>query len=217
MTTAQRLALSRYWERFGLPCEPVSWDQVFARRSECYVEIGFGMGDALVELAGKFPNRDYLGIEVYEPGIGRLLAQLASLDLTNVKVIRDDAVKVFEGAIPDGSLAGVLIFFPDPWPKKRHHKRRLIQPGFVARVGAKLKPEGELQLATDCESYAWHILEVIESDGGFENLAGPGRFAVRDRVRPVTKFERRGSSLGHPVWDLRFVRIDHPGPDRPRS
>ena len=170
------------------------------------------MGDVLLTLAERHPERDFLGVEVYEPGVGCLLRELASRRLTNVRVIREDAVEVLETCIADASLAGVLIYFPDPWPKKRHHKRRLIQPAFVSLVAAKLPDGGEFELATDWESYAGQMLEVIEANGCFGNTAGEGRFFADQGARPVTKFERRGSALGHGVWDLRFVRVsNNPG------
>ena len=165
------------------------------------------MGDALLSLAERYPERDYLGVEVYEPGLGRLLGELASRRLTNVRVIREDAVEVLERSIDDSSLAGVFVYFPDPWPKKRHHKRRLVQPDFVALVAAKLRPTGVFELATDWESYAGQMLEVIEAAALFDNIAGSGCFYTDTRTRPVTKFERRGTALGHQVWDLRFARV----------
>ena len=207
ITPAQRAAVDAYWCRFGLECKTQDWSAVFARVTTPYVEIGFGMGDALLSLAELYPQRDYVGIEVYEPGIGRLLRELAARGLSNVRVIREDAVEVLERTISDASLAGILIYFPDPWPKKRHHKRRLIQPEFASLVREKLRPDGVLELATDWEPYAWQMLEVIESSGGFRNIAGKHRFYPQQSTRPFTKFERRGAALGHGVWDLRFARV----------
>ncbi len=164
------------------------------------------MGDALLELAERHRECDYLGIEVHEPGVGRTLARLASHGLENVRIIRADAVETLERAIPDSSLRGILILFPDPWPKKRHHKRRIVQPDFADLVARKLKAGAELQLATDCEDYAARIIEVLESQGSLVNTAGAGKFSPRPTARPVTKFERRGTALGHQVWDLCFKK-----------
>ena len=212
MTPAQRSALATFWDQFGLEAKLQHWPLVFGRVTDPYMEIGFGMGDVLLTLAERHPERDFLGVEVYEPGVGRVLRELASRRLTNVRVIREDAVEVLETCIADGSLAGVLIYFPDPWPKKRHHKRRLIQPAFVSLVATKLREGGGLELATDSEPYAAQMLEVIEAGGCFDNTAGEGQFFADVDTRPVTKFERRGNALGHGVWDLRFVRVsDNPG------
>ena len=165
------------------------------------------MGDVLLSLAERHPERDYLGVEVYEPGLGRVLGELAARRLTNVRVLREDALDVLEDATADASLAGVLVYFPDPWPKKRHHKRRLIQPGFVSLVAAKLRAGGVFELATDWEPYAVQMLDVIETTASFENMAGEGRFFTGEPTRASTKFERRGTALGHGVWDLRFTRV----------
>ncbi len=165
------------------------------------------MGDVLLTLAERHPECDYLGVEVYEPGLGRVLGELATRQLTNVRVLREDAVEVLESVTADASLAGVLLYFPDPWPKKRHHKRRLIQREFVSLVAAKLRAGGVFELATDWEPYALQMLEVIGAAAGFENIAGEGRYFTDQRTRPVTKFERRASALGHGVWDLRFARV----------
>jgi tRNA (guanine-N7-)-methyltransferase len=207
MTRAQRRALERDWPRFGIEGEgPLDLDSLFGRRAPRIVEVGFGMGDALLELASAHPDRDFLGVEVYAPGVGSLLARLAERDLGNVRVMREDVLEVLASRIPDGALDAVLVYFPDPWPKKRHVKRRLVQSPFLALVHRVLEPRGRFELATDVEPYARQMLEVVEADGGFVNLAGSGRFSARPTYRPVTKFERRGERLGHRVFDLVFTR-----------
>lgn len=206
-TRAQRSAIERYWSDFGLPAEGrLDLDAVFARHAPRVMEIGFGNGETLVTLARAHPQRDYLGVDVYEPGIGRLLAAIAAADLGNVRVIRGDAVEVLRDAIAPDSLDAVLVFFPDPWPKKRHHKRRLVQPAFVALVASRLVPGGIVHLATDWQSYAEHMLAVLEAEDALVNTAGQGNFFTGPTERPVTKFEQRGKGLGHGVWDLRFRR-----------
>ncbi len=208
MTRAQRKALQEYWPLYGVQCDRVlSFDALFGRVAPCFLEVGFGMGDALVEMAQASPQRDFLGIEVHTPGVGRLLARLAELDLRNVRVIQEDACTVLNDVIPAGSLQGVYVFFPDPWPKKRHHKRRLIQAPFVELLARRLVPGGCLSLATDWEHYALAMLAVVEASRDFRNLAGPGQFSARPPDRPMTKFERRGVRLGHAVWDLAFERV----------
>ena len=210
ITLSQRAALASYWEQFGLELKLYDWSSVFGRETRPYLEIGFGRGDVLLTLAERHPEHDFVGVEVYEPGIGRLLGELAARRITNVRVIREDVVEVLEQSIAEASLAGLLIFFPDPWPKKRHHKRRLIQSEFVALAGPKLCEGGVLELATDWEPYAWQMLEVVEGHGQFRNLAGEGQFSTDRSTRPITKFERRGTALGHGVWDLRFARVSGP-------
>ena len=169
------------------------------------MEIGFGMGDALVSMAKNAPDAGFLGIEVYPPGIGAALRAIEANGITNVRLIRADAVAVLN-ALADSSLDAVLIFFPDPWPKKRHHKRRLIQAPFVDTVCRKLRPAGRFELATDWAPYASEMLRVIEAQGDFSNLAGAGAYAERPSARPPTKFERRGERLGHVTYDLVFER-----------
>jgi tRNA (guanine-N7-)-methyltransferase len=208
MTEAQRRALEELWPRFGVDDADTALDfaALFGRRAPVTLEIGFGTGDALAALAAHHPENDYLGIEVHRPGVGRLLRRLEADGIANVRVCVADAKEVLERRVPDGSLDVVLIYFPDPWPKKRHHKRRLVQPEFVELLRRKLKPGGRLQLATDWHDYAQHMLAVLESAEGFENLAGPERYAERPEERPLTRFESRGQKLGHHVWDLCFRR-----------
>jgi tRNA (guanine-N7-)-methyltransferase len=158
-------------------------------------------------MAKAFPRRNYLGIEVHPPGVGRLLRRLAELELENLRIMRHDALEVLELAVPPASLAGIQLFFPDPWPKKRHHKRRIVQPGFVELVASRLEPGGRFHAATDWAPYAEWILEHFEARPDlFRNLAGPGRYSERPETRPLTKFEQRGQRLGHAVFDLLFCR-----------
>lgn len=211
MTPAQRAAIESRWSTFGLDNTGLlDLDTVFGRRAPRVLEVGFGNGETLVSLAESHPDRDYLGIDVYEPGIGRLLAAIAEKNLSNVRLLRVDAVDVLRMSLPAASLAEVLLLFPDPWPKKRHHKRRLVQADFVRQVATSLAPGGVFHLATDWQNYAEHMLAVLEAEGALVNLAGRGNFCEDREHRPVTKFERRGQRLGHGVWDLRFARREAP-------
>jgi tRNA (guanine-N7-)-methyltransferase len=211
LTRAQDRALATLWPRFGIDVGPetgrLDLDAVFGRQAPRLLEIGFGDGEALAALAEAHPDIDYLGIEVHRPGVGHLLLQLEARDIANVRVICQDAVPVLQAHIPDASLSGVHIFFPDPWPKTRHHKRRLIQPELAALLRHKLAPGGYVHLATDWAHYAEWMLEVMGAAAGFVNLAGPEGYVLRPPTRPETRFERRGRRLGHGVWDLMFRRI----------
>ena len=204
ITVAQLRALESLWPRFGItPGDAVlDLDLNFGRRAQRILEIGFGMGDSLLACASAHPEIDYLGIEVHRPGIGGVLRKLDELNLSNVRVIDGDALAALRQNISDASFDAIYVFFPDPWPKKRHHKRRLIQPEFMTLACAKLKPGGRLHFATDWENYAQHILEVVNASPKFRNTAGAGVFAPSAGDRPETKFERRGRKLGHGVWDL---------------
>ena len=181
-------------------------DQVFRRRAPRALEIGFGMGDALAAMAKTHPHIDYLGIEVHRPGIGSLLLKLEQEALDNVRIVCGDAVEVMSHNLPDASLDAVYLFFPDPWPKKRHHKRRIVQAAFVGMVRRKLRPGGVFHMATDWEDYARCMLTVMEATPGYENAAGSGAFSPRPLDRPLTNFEQRGRRLGHEVRDLVFIR-----------
>jgi len=209
MTEAQKRALVELWPRYGVELSNTALDlpELFGRPAPTVLEIGFGNGDALLQTASAHPEQDYLGIEVHRPGVGRLLQGLAAADLNNVRVVCADAQQVLQHHLAPASLDAVLIFFPDPWPKKRHHKRRLVQPDFVALTRTRLKPGGRLHLATDWEEYAQHMMDVLSQDEGLHNLAGPRVFAPRPGYRPLTKFERRGETLGHTVFDLIFERV----------
>lgn len=181
-------------------------DQAFGRQAPKILEIGFGMGSASAEIAENNPGNDYLGIEVHSPGVGNLLKLIDEKALGNMRLIRHDAVEVLDHMLADGSLDGIHIFFPDPWPKKRHHKRRLIQAPLVAKLAGKLKPGGYLHAATDWQEYAEQILDVFSQEARLTNSVEQG-FAPRPDYRPLTKFELRGIRLGHGVWDVIFKRV----------
>ncbi len=207
LTRGQRRALDSLWSRFGLDAHArVGREVVFGRRAPCVVEVGFGDGQALLALAEAHPERDYIGIDVHTPGVGRVLAGLQEKGLSNVRIFRADAVDVFRRCIADNSLHEIYIWFPDPWPKKRHHKRRLIQPSFVSLVASKLMARGRLHLATDWMDYALQMLEVLEAQPELFNLTGHGGFYAGSGERPETRFARRGARLGHNVWDLIFEK-----------
>jgi len=212
-TLAQQRALRELWPRYGVDFapEPLDLDRLFGRQAQRVLEIGFGNGEHLAALAAAHPERDYLGIEVHPPGVGRLLLLIEAHALANVRVIGHDAVEVLERQIPPDSLDEVLILFPDPWPKKRHHKRRLIQPPFAARLAERLRPGARLQVATDWQPYAEHMLTVLSGCPALENVAPSGGFAPRSERSP-TRFERRGERLGHEVHELEFRRRALPAP-----
>ncbi len=204
LTRGQQRAFDELWPRFGLTLpQDGTFDpsEVFDPTRPLYLEIGFGNGETLATLAERHPERNYLGVEVHRPGVGHLLIRLEALGLNNARVLREDAVEVLR-RLPAESLAGVNLFFPDPWHKKRHHKRRIVQPGFLDRLHRVLEPGGRFHAATDWRDYAEHMLGLIDADPRFTNLAGPGRYTPRPEDRPLTKFEQRGQRLGHGVWDL---------------
>lgn len=206
MGPGQQRALAELGPCFVLPFQPQppDFDQAFGRHAPRVLEIGFGMGAATAQIAADAPGTDFLGVEVHEPGVGALLRRIGELGLQNLRIVRHDAVEVVEKMIAPGSLAGIHVFFPDPWPKKRHHKRRLIQPVLVALLATRLAPQGRLHCATDWEPYAQQMLEVLAAEPLLENTAAG--FAARPACRPLTKFEQRGLTLGHGVWDLVFTR-----------
>jgi tRNA (guanine-N7-)-methyltransferase len=206
ITGAQQRALAESWGRFGLETDCAAFDpmQAFGRSAPLVLEIGFGDGESLAAMCAANPGIDFLGIEVHRPGIGHLFMRSAELELTNLRVICSDAVEVLERYLPDRCLDRVQIYFPDPWPKTRHHKRRLIQPPIVALVVQKLKPAGQIHIATDCESYARSILDILLAASELENAATDSGFAQRPSYRPLTKFERRGNKLGQSVWEVLF-------------
>lgn len=207
LTVGQRRALEQLLPRYGLDLEadPQAMARLLAGSRPATLEIGFGNGESLAQQAAAEPGRLFLGIEVHRPGVGHLLQIIEREGLENLYVICGDAVEVLESAVPDAALDCVQIFFPDPWPKKRHHKRRLIQPAFVRLLARKLRPGGRLHLATDWEDYAHWMREVMEAAAEFVGANGPDGFADRGS-RPPTKFERRGERLGHGVWDLVYLR-----------
>ncbi|HKT74420.1 MAG TPA: tRNA (guanosine(46)-N7)-methyltransferase TrmB [Steroidobacteraceae bacterium] len=209
ITDAQQRALTELWPRYGIEygAGEIDLDALFGRTVPRVVEIGFGNGENLARLAALHPERDYVGIEVHRPGVGRLLLELEAAHLTNVRVVCHDAVEVFERQIAPGCLAEVWILFPDPWPKKRHHKRRLIQAPFVELVASRLRPAGVLRLATDWEPYAQAMVDVLLRSPSLRNLAAAGPYAPPAPERAATRFQRRGERLGHGVWDLAFERV----------
>jgi tRNA (guanine-N7-)-methyltransferase len=206
LSPAQRRALDALMPTFGIPFAPapLDFDRAFGRSAPRFLEIGFGMGETTAVIARARPADDFLGIEVHSPGVGSLLRRIAELGLTNVRVIRHDAVEFVAEMIPPASLAGIHVFFPDPWPKKRHHKRRLLQPAFVHELALRLAPDGYLHVATDWEEYAREILVALAAEPLLANSADG--FAPRPLYRPLTKFETRGVKLGHRVWELLFHR-----------
>lgn len=208
MTGAQQRALMEYWESFGVKAGAVLLEpeNLFGRRAPLVLEIGFGDGESLAAMAAVRPEWDYLGIEVHRPGIGHLLLQAKKLQLTNLRILCADAVEVLERQLPDECLDRMQIFFPDPWPKTRHHKRRLIQAQRVALLVRKIKPHGQLHIATDCEDYACAVLDLFNTTPELVNAAAGGGFAPRPAWRPLTKFEQRGQRLGHVIRDLLFIR-----------
>ncbi len=208
MTVAQARALRELLERYRIPLcsEPVDWAAHFGRRAPLVLEIGFGMGHALLETAQRHPEWNCVGVEVYRPGIGALLNAVEAARLTNVRVIEGDARSVLANMVTEGTLDWVMVFFPDPWPKSKHHKRRLINAEFAALVGHRLSATGGLLAATDWEHYAEAMRDVLDAEPRLENLAGAGQFAARNEERPTTRFEARGVRLGHQVWDLAYRR-----------
>ena len=204
ISNAQRRAHTELLPAYGVPFSPgpVDLDRVFGRAAPKILEIGFGMGETTAAIAQQHPENDYLGVEVHTPGVGSLLARIAELRLANVRVVQHDAVEVLERMIAPASLDCVHLFFPDPWPKKRHHKRRLIQPPFVSLLVSRMKPGALLHACTDWEDYAAQILQVLSTEAALANTAAG--YADRPATRPQTKFERRGLGLGHRVWDLVF-------------
>lgn len=202
VSNAQQRAWDTLFPRFGIPFSdsPLDAPAVFGRNAPLIVEIGSGMGETSVAIARAHPENDYIAIEVHLPGVGSLLKSIDEEGLTNLRVIRHDAVEVLEKMIPDGSLSGLHVFFPDPWPKKRHNKRRIVQPPLVALMARKLSTGGYIHLATDWQAYAEHMLEVLGAEPMLENSAKD--YAPRPAYRPQTKFEARGIKLGHGVWDL---------------
>ncbi len=182
--------------------KPLDYAETFGRAAPTILEIGFGMGETTAAIADGMRDRDFVGVEVHTPGVGSLLKQIGERELANVRIVQHDAVEVLKHQIAPASLSGIHVFFPDPWPKKRHHKRRLIQPPFVRELALRLKPGGYIHLATDWQEYAEQMLEVLSKEGMLENTAPD--YAPRPAYRPETSFERKGLAKGHGVWDLVF-------------
>lgn len=210
LTKGQAKALEQFWPTMGLEHKNglLNFDEVFSRTAPVVLEIGFGMGKSLVEMAANEPDKDFVGIEVHRPGVGTCMADASEQNVTNLRVYEHDAVEVFADCIPNQSLDRLQLFFPDPWHKKRHHKRRIVQPEFVEKLRSKLKIGGVFHMATDWENYAENMLEVMQGAKGFKNISLSNDYVPRPENRPLTKFEQRGHRLGHGVWDLMFERID---------
>lgn len=208
LTKGQATAIEQQWSLMGLDysLEPLDLVKVFGREADTVLEIGFGMGASLVEMAKASPELNFIGIEVHKPGVGSCLSVAAEAGVTNLRVFHHDAVEVLENSIFLGSLARVQLFFPDPWHKARHHKRRIVQPEFVQTIRNALKVGGVFHLATDWDNYSEHMLEVLNDASGYKNKSTTGDVIARPAHRPLTKFEARGHRLGHGVWDIMFER-----------
>jgi tRNA (guanine-N7-)-methyltransferase len=210
LTAGQERAFATLWPEFGIEYtaeQKLDLPTIFGNNNPVILEIGFGNGASLAQMAADTPDQNYLGIEVHSPGVGRLLLEIEERGLKNLRVMRHDAVEVLENSITAHSLDGACLFFPDPWHKKRHHKRRILQPSFVQLLARSIKPGGVFHAATDWEHYAEQMMEVLSAaDELFTNRVGPNRYSPRPDYRPVTKFEQRGERLGHGVWDLIFLR-----------
>lgn len=209
LTAGQQRAFDTLWSRYGIDYEGRALDlpALFGNHNPVFVEIGFGNGDSLARMAADHPQHNYLGIEVHGPGVGHLLIRIEELALNNVRILQHDAIEVLQNCLAAGSLQGLFLFFPDPWHKKRHHKRRILKPEFVDEMARLIKPGGLFHAATDWEDYARQMMETLSAASDrFQNQAGDGLFTPRPDYRPLTKFEQRGQRLGHGVWDLIFVR-----------
>jgi len=210
MTEAQRKAFEVSWPVYGLKLADgaINTDVVFGRTGQKVLEIGFGMGTSLIEMAVASPNTDFIGVEVHPPGVGTLMNNARIEDLSNLRVYLADANDVLEECFATQSIDRLQLYFPDPWHKKKHNKRRIVKSTFVQQVRAKLRPGGILHMATDWQHYAEQMMETLSEAEGFENCAGAGQYSERPSYRPITKFEKRGEKLGHGVWDLVFKKID---------
>lgn len=209
MTNRQSTAIETLWPTMGVDYQEQMLDMktLFGREAPVVLEIGFGMGKSLVEMAKNAPEKNFLGIEVHTPGVGACLADAGEAGITNLRILNHDAVEVLEYMIPEQSLATFQLYFPDPWHKARHHKRRIVQPAFIENMRHKLVIGGVIHMATDWENYAEYMLEVLQAATNFKNTSPSASYATRPDWRPLTKFENRGNKLGHGVWDLLFERI----------
>ena len=209
LSKAQAIGLNELWDDYGINPNGklLKLNKLFLSPNNVTLEVGFGNGDSLLEMAIQNPNLNFLGIEVYEAGVGRLINEASKNKLTNLKIIKEDAVEVLNNNIPDDSISHFQLFFPDPWHKKRHHKRRIVQTSFLDLLTKKLKNNGIVHIATDWENYAEHIMETLESHSHFKNCAGDHIYSERPEQRPLTKFENRGKKLGHGVWDIIFTNL----------
>ncbi|MDD9157321.1 tRNA (guanosine(46)-N7)-methyltransferase TrmB [Aliivibrio sp. S4TY2] len=208
LTKGQEGAITECWSNMGIDFveQMLDWNEVFGNNNPVVLEIGFGMGASLVEMAQNSPEKNFLGIEVHRPGVGACLAAAKEAGVTNLRVMCHDAVEVFESMIPDSSVSTLQLFFPDPWHKARHHKRRIVKAEFAEMIRPKLIEGGIFHMATDWENYSEHMIEVMNAAPGYENIATDGDFIPRPDERPLTKFEARGHRLGHGVWDIKFRR-----------
>lgn len=209
ITEGQKTAFDRSWPNYGLSLYDglVDPDKVFSRSAPLIVEVGFGMGDSLLEMLEAEPDKDFVGIEVHPPGVGRLINNAEKLELNNLRVFMADATDVLQDCFVDSSIDRLQLYFPDPWHKKKHHKRRIVQKEFITLVKNKLKPGGIFHLATDWENYAEQMLELLNDFPGLKNISESNSTVDRPSFRPVTKFEKRGNRLGHGVWDLMFTKM----------
>jgi len=209
LTKGQQLAVDKFWPAMGVDYQaaPLEFSSLFGREAPVTLEIGFGMGASLVQMAAEHPEHDFLGLEVHLPGVGACLLSANELGIGNLRVMCHDAVEVLEIMIPDDSLALVQLYFPDPWHKSKHHKRRIVQGPFVDLVRRKLRAGGVFHMATDWQPYAEHMLDVMTQAALFRNLSLENDYVPRPEFRPLTKFEQRGQRLGHGVWDLMFEKV----------
>ncbi|SFV68661.1 tRNA (guanine46-N7-)-methyltransferase [hydrothermal vent metagenome] len=209
LTPSQQKGLTHLWADYALEDRNIiNFTDVFANDNDVVLEIGFGNGDTLVQMAEKNPQLNYVGIEVYEAGIGRLINNTHNKQLKNLKVIKGDAVEILKNNIADNSLSKVQLFFPDPWHKKKHHKRRIVQHNFLNLLAKKLKNNAKFHLATDWQDYAEHMMITLEENKNFKNTQSPHKYIPRPNYRPLSKFEKRGQKLGHGTWDLIFYKLD---------
>ena len=209
LTKGQEKALEEYWPSKGVEVSDtaINFKSLFGNTNPVVLEIGFGMGKSLVEMAKAQPDTNFLGIEVHRPGVGACLSYAGELAVNNLRVMEHDAVEVLKQSIQDSALSRLQLFFPDPWHKKRHHKRRIVQPDFITLIAEKMQSGGQLHMATDWEPYAQHMLEIVQQSPLFRNTSPSNDFVPRPDYRPITKFETRGQRLGHGVWDLIFERV----------
>jgi len=207
LTDTRKQAWNNLWTKYGLAvAEKIDLEKIFPDPAPIIIEIGFGMGDSLLKMAVENPETNFIGIEVHAPGVGALFTKLQQNPITNLRIFTEDAISVLETAIADNSIDKILLFFPDPWPKLRHHKRRLVQISFAKLILKKLKLHGQFHIATDSKDYALHSLKVLEHIPEFSNAAREQKFSPRPPYRILTKFESRGIKLGHEIWDIIFVK-----------
>jgi len=208
LSNAQQTAIDDYWQAFGLSLKNKMLDltEIFGREADTIVEIGFGMGTSLATMAENNPHQNYIGIEVHRPGIGALLKLVGEKKLTNVRVFNEDAIEVLAQCLPKNSLSAVYLFFPDPWHKTKHKKRRILQTEFAKTIASYLKEGGQFHMATDWEDYAKYMMKIMSAMSEYKNSSGQNNYTPRPDYRPLTKFEQRGKNLGHGVWDLIFIK-----------